>query len=138
MAEEKWKEEFLKQEDLLIMEYADRWDRDGSRASKSERVMFYITAVDDGEASAVKPLQIKLKELRKAHKHVERAVHLDRRVVSVDFCDLQSKMEDLPLWSCIWVRNEGKYDPGRQRRTRERKRWRSSCWIRTSWRSNST
>ena len=57
---------------------ADRWDKHGNKAPQSERVEAYIAAVDDGESEAVKPLQKKLKALKKAHKHVVHAVNKDR------------------------------------------------------------
>lgn len=57
---------------------AERWDRHGNKATRTERVAAYIVAVDDGESEAIKPLQKKMKELKKAHKHVTHAVHLDR------------------------------------------------------------
>lgn len=54
---------------------ADRWDRNGNKAQRNERVAAYVTAVDNGEADAIKPLVLKVKALKKAHKHVVHAVH---------------------------------------------------------------
>lgn len=60
------------------MSDADRWDRTGTKALRSERVAAYVRAVDDGEAAAIKPLQQKVKALTSVRKRVRHAVQTDR------------------------------------------------------------